>query len=165
MKRIIKMQFRRKREGKTDYKKRLRLVSSRMPRLVVRTSLKNVSVQVIEYDPDGDKVITSAHSRELAKLGWKGYSRNLPACYLVGLLCGIRANKKVKKAILDTGLKRVAHGNAIYSAMKGFIDAGVAVPHDNAVLPPPDRIEGKHTKTVDAKMFADVKGKIMKVAQ
>lgn len=165
MKRKIIVQFRRKREGKTNYRQRLKLLASKTPRLVVRMSLKNVSVQVIEYDPDGDKILSSAHSRELVKMGWKAYRKNHPACYLVGLLCGIRAKGKIKKAILDTGMKSSVHGNIIYAAMKGFLDAGVQVPHDAKVLPPADRITGKHTKTANPKMFEEVKEKIMKVAK
>ena len=42
--------FKRKREGKTDYKKRLKLLSSSKPRLVIRKSLKNMTVQIIEYE-------------------------------------------------------------------------------------------------------------------
>ena len=63
--------FRRRREGKTNYRTRRALVLSRVPRLVVRLSLKNAIVQIIESESIGDKVIVSAHSRELAKTyGW-----------------------------------------------------------------------------------------------
>ena len=41
--------YRRKREGKTDYRKRLRLLLSGKPRLVIRRSLRDISAQVIEY--------------------------------------------------------------------------------------------------------------------
>ena len=41
---------RRKRKGKTNYKKRLRLLLSSKPRLVVRTSSRNVLGQIIVYN-------------------------------------------------------------------------------------------------------------------
>ncbi|MFH1638265.1 MAG: hypothetical protein ABIB71_07610 [Candidatus Woesearchaeota archaeon] len=78
------LDYKRKREGKTDYKKRLKLLSSKKPRLVVRKSLKNIVVQITEYDAKGDRVVIATHSRQLIRMGWKGYRRNLPAAYLVG---------------------------------------------------------------------------------
>ena len=41
------IEFRRKREGKTDYKRRLRLLLSNKPRLVIRVSLKNIIIQIL----------------------------------------------------------------------------------------------------------------------
>ena len=43
---------RRRREGKTDYRKRLRLLRSGKVRMVVRKSLKNTQIQLIEYKED-----------------------------------------------------------------------------------------------------------------
>jgi len=51
------MQFNRKIHGRTDYRKRLSLVKSRLPRLVVRKSLKNTLAQIIEFHENGDKII------------------------------------------------------------------------------------------------------------
>jgi len=39
--------FKRKREGKTDYNKRIKLLASNMPRLVIRKSLKNITAQIV----------------------------------------------------------------------------------------------------------------------
>ena len=86
--------FRRRREGKTDYKARKALVISRLPRVVTRGSLKHMNVQVIEATPTGDKVIVSANSQELKNYGWKVSCGNLPSAYLTGLLCGMRAVDK-----------------------------------------------------------------------
>lgn len=63
--------FRRRREGKTDYKARKALIVSGRPRLVTRASINNVIAQVIVAKPKGDEVLVSAHSRELGKFGWK----------------------------------------------------------------------------------------------
>ena len=98
--------FRRRREGKTDYRARRTLVLSRVPRLVVRLTLKNAIIQVIEAEAIGDKVSVSAHSHELAKTyGWLSNNGNIPTAYLTGLLCGFKAKANgVEKAFLDIGL-------------------------------------------------------------
>lgn len=139
--------FKRKLEGKTDYRKRLALLKSGKPRLVVRRSLNNISAQIIMYETAGDKVLVSAHSKELSKLGWKGRRRNIPAAYLVGYLCGMKSKKaKVNEAIFDSGLYTTVKGSVIYAVLKGALDAGLNIPHSDEVLPPDDRIKGKHIK-------------------
>ena len=50
---IYTVQFRRKREGATNYRKRLKILASNKPRLVVRKSLKNIHASIIEYDKKG----------------------------------------------------------------------------------------------------------------
>lgn len=171
------IQFRRKRQGKTDYKKRLRLLSSRKLRLVVRKTNKNVIVQIIEFKPEGDDVVVSAHSNELKKHGWRCAKRNLPAAYLTGLLCGLKAKKaNIKEAVLDIGMVPAIKGSLVYAALKGAIDSGLEVPHSKEVLPSDDRLSGKHigSNTVTkftrfdakdvAKNFEEVKNKIVKGA-
>lgn len=138
--------FRRRREGKTNYRSRRALVLSRTPRLVVRLSLKNTIVQVIEAEAIGDKVVVSAHSRELAKAyGWLGSGGNIPAAYLTGLLCGFKAKASgMDKAFLDIGLHIPSKGTRIFAALKGAVDAGVEVPHSEDVFPDENRISGRH---------------------
>lgn len=138
--------FRRRREGKTDYRLRKALVLSGKPRLVVRNSLKNIVVQIIIAKPHGDEVIASAHSRELTKeYGWKAPRGNIPAAYLTGLLCGLKAKSQgVKEAILDLGLHSPSKGSRVFAALKGVLDAGVDVPHSEEKIPDENRIEGKH---------------------
>src|SRR3989344_6735019 len=92
--------LRRKREGKTNYRKRLRMLLSNKLRLVVRRSLNNISAQIIEYRQNGDRVVACAHSMELKKFGWKTDGGNTPSAYLVGLLLGKKAKEKgIKEAI------------------------------------------------------------------
>jgi large subunit ribosomal protein L18 len=138
--------FRRRREGKTNYRTRRALVLSRVPRLVVRLSLKHAIVQVIEAEAIGDKVIVSAHSRELAKTyGWLGNCGNIPAAYLTGLLCGYKALANgVETAFLDIGLHIPSKGTRVFAALKGAVDAGVEVPHGEDILPDEARISGQH---------------------
>jgi large subunit ribosomal protein L18 len=138
--------FRRRKEGKTNYRTRRALVLSRVPRLVVRLSLKHVIVQVIEAEAIGDKVIVSAHSRELTKTyGWLSNGGNIPSAYLTGLLCGYKAMANgVERAFLDIGLHIPSKGTRIFAALKGFVDAGVEVPHGEDIIPDEDRLSGKH---------------------
>ena len=138
--------YRRRREGKTDYQARRALVLSRIPRFIVRGSLKHMTVQIAEAQPNGDRIITSAYSRELIKTyGWQASCGNLPSAYLTGFLCGLRAvGKGVKKAILDIGLFSPTKGSRIFAALKGALDAGVEIPCDKEKLPGDKQISGQH---------------------
>lgn len=138
--------FRRRREGKTNYRLRRGLIRSRLPRLVVRHSLKHTLIQLVRAKVEGDEVIVSAHSSELRKhYGWLGNCGNVPAAYLTGLLCGYRIlSKGIKKAALDLGLHSSSPGAKVFAALKGVIDAGVDVPHNENVLPDDERIQGRH---------------------
>lgn len=112
---------------------------------MVRPSNKHIAAQVIEAKPDGDRVLASAHSSELTEFGWKGACGNLSAAYLTGLLAGRRAKAGgISKAILDIGLHSKAPGSRIFAAAKGAVDAGLEIPHDEAVMPVQDRLRGKH---------------------
>ncbi len=139
------VQYRRKREGKTDYKKRIKFLLSKKPRLVIRRSLKNILIQIIEYAPIGDKVLVSVHSNELIKLGWKGNLNSLPASYLCGFLMGKKAQKKkIGDCILDIGFQTSIKGCALYSALKGAVDAGLKVAHSKEIFPTEKRASGEH---------------------
>ena len=160
--------FRRKREGKTNYKKRIAFLTSGIPRLVIRKSLKNVTAQIISYEPKGDKVLTCSSSNELRKIGWKNAGCNMPTAYLVGFLVGKKATeKKIHEAIADFGLNKPTSDSVYSSALKGAIDAGLNVPHDVAILPKAERVQGKHIaeyRKIDVpkqfeEMLAKIKGK------
>jgi len=158
--------FRRKRQGKTNYRKRLEMLKSGSLRLVVRTSLRHVNVQLVEYSVDGDKTLLTVNSKELAKFGWKNYGRNIPVAYLAGYLCGKKALKKdIKNAILDQGLRSARQGTVNFSVLKGVIDAGIEIPHDPSIFPSEDRIIGKHISEDVEKMFVSVKDKVEKSEQ
>lgn len=149
--------FRRRKEGKTNYRLRKALVISGMPRLVVRHTLKHMNIQITKAEVSGDKVIISAHSRELVKTyGWQGNCGNVPAAYLTGLLCGFRAVAYgVKKAVLDLGLQSPSRGARVFAALKGVLDAGVTVPHSKSVLTDENRISGKHVVDYASKLSSN----------
>ena len=140
-----KVPYRRRREGKTNYRKRLKLLLSRKPRLVVRITNRRVIAQIIEYHPDGDRVLVGVDSSMLTKYGWKGDLNNTPAAYLTGLLVGKKALEKgIKEAILDIGLHTPTRGGRVFAVLKGAVDAGLEVPHSEEVLPDESRIRGEH---------------------
>jgi len=140
-----RVQLRRRREGKTDYQARKALVISGKPRLVTRSSLKNITVQITIAKPHGDVVLAVANSRELAKTyGWKAPTGNIPSAYLTGLLCGLRAKAAgVKEAILDIGLLAPTKGAKIFAALSGVLDAGVNIPHSEEKIVK-ERTKGEH---------------------
>ena len=136
---------RRRRELKTDYKKRFALLKSGKLRLVVRKSQVNVLCQIVEYEAPGDKCLISAGTSELRKLGWKANTGNISSAYLAGLLCGVRAKKKrIEEAVLDMGLYKSTPGSRIFAALRGAIDAGLNVAHSADILPDDDRTKGAH---------------------
>jgi len=142
---IFTVPFRRKKEGRTNYRKRLKMLLSSKPRLVVRRSLNNIYAQIIEYQPKGDKIILSANSIELERYGWKCNCGNVPSAYLVGLLIGRKAKDNgVKEAILDIGLHKPVNGSRIYALLKGALDGGLNVPCSADVLPKEERVTGLH---------------------
>lgn len=156
--------YRRRRMGATDYKTRRKIVTSSVPLLAVRVSTKNVSAQFIRPTGTGDLVVSSAHSRALKKMGWKGSTKSVPACYLLGLLAGKKAKAEgVERAYLYNGLSRFVSGSRVAALVKGVKDAGVDVPMDEKVAPSADRLSGKTTAEYAKSLHAEDKERYSKV--
>jgi large subunit ribosomal protein L18 len=158
---------RRRREGRTDYRKRLTLLKSGKPRLVVRRSTNNTECQVVKHSHKGDETLLSVNSKHIKALGWKMPTGNIPSSYLIGLLCGVKAREKnIKGAVLDTGVISPTRGSRIYACLKGALDAGIEVPHSDGVVPKEERIRGEHIskggKSNLPKHFEEIKSKILK---
>jgi large subunit ribosomal protein L18 len=140
-----KLKFRRRREGKTNYVKRLSMVKSGQTRIVVRKTNKYVSAQGINYFKDGDKVVNQANSKELTNYGWDKSKKNVPAAYLTGFLFGKRASEnKLETGILDIGFNSPVHGNICFAVLKGMLDAGLKIPFEEKALPKENRLFGEH---------------------
>merc|ERR1719198_1793302 len=99
------VKYRRRREGKTDYQARKRLVvqdknkfNSPKYRFVVRTTNKDVICQVIYAKITGDVCMAAAYSHELPKYGIEVGLTNYAACYATGLLCARRLLTKLELA-------------------------------------------------------------------
>jgi len=98
----FQVRLRRRREGKTDFHARRKLVTqdknkynSPKYRLVVRRSNKRIYCQITYATIAGDRVVTQAHSAELPRYGVKMGLTNYAACYCTGLLVARRCLKKL----------------------------------------------------------------------
>ena len=135
------VKFRRRKE-KTDYKKRLALLKGNKPRLVVRKSNKTITVQLIQYKKEGDKVLSHANSNELKKYGWKLNTKNIPSAYLTAVLCTLKA-KETREAILDIGRHTPVKGAIVFAVLKGAIDSKLNIPFDEKAFPKEEKINCK----------------------
>ncbi|ELY45881.1 MULTISPECIES: 50S ribosomal protein L18 [Natronorubrum] len=140
-----KVPMRRRREVRTDYHQRLRLLKSGKPRLVARKSNKHTTAQLITPGPQGDETLASAHSSDLEEYGWEAPTSNISAAYLTGLLAGKRAvDAGLEEAVLDIGLNTATPGNKVFAVQEGAIDAGLEIPHNDSVLADWSRTRGEH---------------------
>lgn len=166
----FQVKYRRRRECKTDYYARKRLIiqdknkyKSPKYRFVVRITNRDVICQIICADLTHDSVVASAYSHELKRYGVKLGLTNYAACYATGLLLARRVNAKFElsyegkteadgesynvkddadesaaspfKAVLDVGLARTTTGAKIFGALKGAVDGGLHVPHNDHRFP------------------------------
>jgi len=111
--------YRRRREGKTDYYARKRLITQHKAkynapkyRLVVRFTNRDIIVQIVSSEIIGDKVFASAYAHELKAYGIKHGLTNWAAAYATGLLCARRALKKLS---LDDTFEGVAEATGEFN--------------------------------------------------
>jgi len=148
--------FRRRREGKTNFHRRQRLLRSTTPRLVVRRSNKHERASIVKAKVIGDVTVIDACSQHLKNYGWKGATGNLPSSYLTGYLAGKYALALgYKEAILDIGINTCRKDSRISALLCGAIQAGLKMPHDPEVFPSEDRYTGKHIADFAAKLKKD----------
>lgn len=141
-KKVFTVPLKRKRESKTDYRRRLQLLKSGKLRLVVRRSNKHIQAQIVKFGEEGDKIVESVHSSQLSSFGWKGNTGNIPAAYLTGYLLGKKA--KGKEVIVDLGLQTPHHGSRLYALLKGAREAGLKFTVSEEIFPSDDRVMGNH---------------------
>jgi|TARA_Y100000031_G_scaffold154224_1_gene201290 large subunit ribosomal protein L18 len=164
MKKTLK---KRRRENKTDYLKRLKLLKGKKPRIVFRKTNKYVIAQYVTNNQTKDKVEIGLSSKHLIKYGWpkefQGSLKSIPASYLTGFLMGAKIIKDKKETpIIDFGMIRVLHKAKIFAFLKGLIDAGVKVENKKNVFPDEEKIMGKNLKKDFSKSFSEIKSKIEK---
>jgi len=134
------VKYRRRREGKTDYYARKRLISqaknkynSPKYRLVVRFTNKDIVCQIVHAKLQGDFVLTAAYAHELPRYGIKHGLTNWAAAYATGLLCARRALTKLGLADKyegqvepDGSIKEVeALGEGNPRPFKCYLDTGL----------------------------------------
>lgn len=152
--------FQRRREGKTDYVQRSVLIQQDKTkfgaakyRLVARITNTKVIAQVVVAHIDHDETLCQANSTELVNYGIKLGLTNYAAAYCTGLLAARRLLTKLNltevkfavkeddeesrrpfKVILDVGVARTTTGARVFAVMKGAIDGGLFVPHNDKRL-------------------------------
>ena len=143
-----RLRFKRRRNAETDYHRRFKMLRGGTPRAVVRVSNKQVTCQLVAYEKDGDRVISTVTGKTLVEsYKWpKAASRkSIPACYLAGYALAKSAiSGGFESAILDIGLAASSKGTRAYAALKGMVDAGLDIPHSQNILPSEERINGEH---------------------
>ncbi|KAF9166378.1 60S ribosomal protein L5 [Actinomortierella ambigua] len=135
----FQVKYRRRREGKTDYYARKRLVvqaknkyNSPKYRLVVRFTNSDIVCQIVYAKLQGDFVLAAAYAHELPKFGIKGGLTNWAAAYATGLLVARRVLTKLGLADKYEGVTEpdgtIAMTEAVEDAprpFKCFLDAGL----------------------------------------
>jgi large subunit ribosomal protein L5e len=106
------VKFRRRREGKTDYQARRRLVQqdknkydSKKYRLVVRRTNARIITQIIFATIQGDRVLAQADSFELKRFGLESGLTNYAASYATGLLLARRLLTQLGMADIYKGVE------------------------------------------------------------
>ncbi|KAI8959319.1 60S ribosomal protein L5 [Daldinia sp. FL1419] len=135
--------YRRRREGKTDYYARKRLITQAKNkynapkyRLVVRFTNRDIITQIVSSEISGDKVFAAAYSHELKAYGIEHGLTNWAAAYATGLLL---ARRVLKKLGLDETFAGVEEPDGEYTLteaaehdgeerrpFKAFLDVGLA---------------------------------------
>ncbi|MDA4133246.1 MAG: hypothetical protein OK454_09015, partial [Thaumarchaeota archaeon] len=118
--------YKRRREGKTDYYARKRLVTqaknkynSPKYRLVVRFTSRDIIAQIISSEISGDKVFCSAYSHELRAYGIEHGLTNWAAAYATGLLIARRVLKKLSLDETFTGVEEPTGEYTLTEAAEG----------------------------------------------
>jgi large subunit ribosomal protein L5e len=134
------VKFRRRREGKTDYFARKRLVvqdknkyNTPKYRLIVRFTNKDIICQIAYARIQGDVIVCAAYSHELKKYGIQVGLTNYAAAYCTGLLIGRRILKKFSLDGIYAGAEEVTgeeyHVDSVDgqpSAFRCYLDVGLA---------------------------------------
>ncbi len=161
------IQKRRRRENKTDYLSRLKMLKSEKPRLVFRKTNKYILSQYVLSDEAKDKIVMGITSKALLKYGWpesfKGSLKSITASYLTGYLMAKKIQKEeLENPIVDFGMARKLHKSKLFAFLKGAIDGGLEINCKEEAFPEQERIEGKSLKEDFGKYFNEIKSKIDK---
>ncbi|KAL7673993.1 hypothetical protein ACOME3_000277 [Neoechinorhynchus agilis] len=136
----FQVKFRRRRQGKTDYYARRRLIHQdknkyQTPkyRLVTRITSKDIVAQVIYATLEGDRTICAAYSHELTRYGIRVGLTNYSAAYCVGLLVARRLLKKLRLDRRYTGVDEcngkdaeIPEAETGPNAFRAVLDVGLA---------------------------------------
>ncbi|VFV41322.1 60s ribosomal protein l5-like, partial [Lynx pardinus] len=137
------VKFRRRREGKTDYYARKRLViqdknkyNTPKYRMIVRVANRDIICQIAYARIDGDMIVCAAYAHELPKLlnrfgMGKIYEGQVEVTGDEYNVESIDGQPGAFTCYLDAGLARTTTGNKVFGALKGAVDGGLSIPHKN----------------------------------
>ena len=134
------MRFRRRREGKTDYYARKRLViqdknkyNTPKYRMIVRVTNRDIICQIAYARIEGDMIVCAAYAHELPKYGVKVGLTNYAAAYCTGLLLARRLLNRFGMDKIYEGQVEVNGGEYNVESIDGqpgaftcYLDAGLA---------------------------------------
>lgn len=149
--------YKRRRQGKTDYYARKRLITQAKNkynapkyRLVVRFTNRDIIMQIITSEISGDKVFASAYSHELKAYGITHGLTNWAAAYATGLLI---ARRVLKKLGLDEDFAGVEEPDGEFSLTEA------AETDDGTRRPFKANLDvGLHRTSTGARVFGAMKG-------
>jgi len=152
----FQVKFKRRREGRTDYYARKRLIvqdknkyNTPKYRMVVRISNKDITCQIAYARLEGDVIVCAAYSHELPRYGIKIGLTNYAAAYCTGLLL---ARRLLKKLGLDSIYEGQKEPNGEYYCVE-CVDGQPKAFH--AVLD-----VGLYRTTTGARIFGALKGAV-----
>ena len=159
-----KVDKRRRREGKTDYSRRIKLLKSESSRIVFRKTNRYLIAQYVKSKEAKDNIECGFDSKTLLNYGWPekaaGSLKSVPAAYLLGMLIGKKITDKKNIPIIDVGMLKTVHKSRIYAFIKGLIDSGIKIKSKDGIFPDEKRIRGEHLKTKIP--FEEIKSKVTK---
>ncbi|NP_001279040.1 60S ribosomal protein L5 [Callorhinchus milii] len=138
--RRYQVKFRRRREGKTDYFARKRLVvqdknkyNTPKYRMIVRFTNRDITCQIAYAKIEGDIIVCAAYGHELPKYGIKVGLTNYAAAYCTGLLLARRLLNKFGLDKIYEGMVEVTGDEYNVESIDGkpsaftcYLDAGLA---------------------------------------
>jgi len=150
----FQVKFKRRREGRTDYYARKRLIvqdknkyNTPKYRMIVRTTNRDIICQIAYARIEGDVIICAAYSHELPRYGIKVGLTNYAAAYCTGLLLARRLLKKL-------GLDGIYEGQKEVSGDYYGVEEAPGQPKPfHAVLD-----DGLYRTTTGARIFGALKG-------
>ncbi|MEM3791188.1 MAG: 50S ribosomal protein L18 [Candidatus Micrarchaeaceae archaeon] len=122
------LKFKRRREFKTNYRKRVKIVKGMMKRIVVRRTNRQIIAQVVQYKGNGDLILSQLNSKALNSLGWPSRP-NRPTAYLLGTLLAKKIKEKSISGpfILDIGLNTPSKNSIPFVLGKALKDEGIDI--------------------------------------
>uniref|UniRef100_A0A646QHP8 Large ribosomal subunit protein uL18 n=1 Tax=Hemiscolopendra marginata TaxID=943146 RepID=A0A646QHP8_9MYRI len=136
----FQVKFKRRREGKTDYYARRKLViqdknkyNTPKYRMIVRCTNRDIICQIAYARIEGDVIVCAAYSHELPRYGVKVGLTNYAAAYCTGLLLARRLLKKLNLDSIYLGCEEITGDeynvediDGKPGAFRAYLDVGLA---------------------------------------